>query len=68
MPALQGIGYRQFVEVAREALELMQRETARYAKRQMTWFTREPGIEWIDVAAVGDAERVAAAIEARIRG
>lgn len=72
LPALQGIGYRQFVEVAwdrldgAEALALMQRDTMRYAKRQMTWFAREPGIEWIDVATAGSAEGVAAAIEARM--
>ena len=44
----------------------MQRDTVRYAKRQVTWFAREPGIEWIDVAAARDAEGVAAAIEARL--
>jgi tRNA dimethylallyltransferase len=72
LPALQGIGYRQFVQVAlggldpARALELMQRDTVRYAKRQMTWFAREPGIEWIDVSAAGSAEGVAAAIEARL--
>ena len=54
LPALQGIGYRQFVEVAlgrldgRSALEQMKRDTVRYAKRQVTWFTREPDVEWID--------------------
>ena len=62
---MQGIGYRQFVEVARAARRgggaaLMQRDTVRYAKRQMTWFEREPGIEWIDVAAAGGADGVAA--------
>jgi tRNA dimethylallyltransferase len=72
LPAMQGIGYRQFVEVALgrldrgRALELMQRETVRYAKRQMTWFAREPNIEWVDVAAAAGAEGVAAAIEARL--
>jgi tRNA dimethylallyltransferase len=72
LPAMQGIGYRQIVEVARgrlhpgRALELMQRDTVRYAKRQMTWFAREPELEWLDVAATADAEGVAAAIEARI--
>lgn len=72
LPALQGIGYRQFVEVAlgrldgRSALEQMQRETVRYAKRQVTWFAREPDVEWIDVGAAGGAEAVAATIEARI--
>jgi tRNA dimethylallyltransferase len=72
LPAMQGIGYRQFVEVAlgrldpAQALALMQRDTVRYAKRQLTWFAREPGIEWIDVEAAGGAEGVAAAIETRI--
>jgi len=72
LSALQGIGYRQFVEVALgrletgRALEMMQRETVRYAKRQMTWFAREPDLEWLDVAAAGGPEGVAAAIEARI--
>ena len=72
LPALQGIGYRQFVQVAgggldeAEAVRLMQRDTVRYARRQRTWFEREPGIEWIDVTAAGSGERVAAAIEARL--
>jgi tRNA dimethylallyltransferase len=72
LPALQGIGYRQFVEVARGALDparalaLMQRDTVRYAKRQMTWFAREPGIEWVDVAAAGSSDGVASVIEAKL--
>jgi tRNA dimethylallyltransferase len=70
---MQGIGYRQFVEVALDrldvptALEQMARETVRYAKRQMTWFAREPDIAWVDVATAGDATGVAAAIEARLQ-
>jgi tRNA dimethylallyltransferase len=72
LSALQGIGYRQFAEVAlgrlepAAALTLMQRDTTRYAKRQLTWFAREPGIEWIDVEAAGGVAAVAAAIEARL--
>lgn len=71
LPSMQGIGYRQFVQVVAgrlaeaEALRLMQRDTVRYARRQLTWFAREPGIEWMDVAAAGP-EEVAAAIEARL--
>ena len=49
-------------------MALMQRDTVRYARRQLTWFTREPDIEWIDVAAAGGVEAVAAAIETRRRG
>ena len=65
LPSLQSIGYREFVRVVRggldpaEALRLMQRDTVRYAKRQWTWFTREPGIEWIDVEKMGGAEGTA---------
>ena len=29
------------------ALELMQRNTRRYAKRQLTWFRREPDTHWV---------------------
>ena len=65
LPSMQSIGYREFVQVARgalsvpEALRLMQRDTVRYAKRQWTWFAREPEIAWIDVETLGGAERVA---------
>jgi tRNA dimethylallyltransferase len=75
LPAMQGIGYREFVRVtqgqldAEEALRLMQRDTRRYARRQWTWFSREPALQWIDVDAVegGAAAGVAAAIEARLK-
>jgi tRNA dimethylallyltransferase len=68
LPSLSSIGYREFVRVARgelepaEALRLMQRDTVRYAKRQWTWFAREPGIEWIDVEKAGGADGTAARI------
>lgn len=65
LPSLQSIGYREFVRVVHggldpaEALRLMQRDTVRYAKRQWTWFAREPGIEWIDVEKTGGVEATA---------
>ncbi len=72
LPALQGIGYREFVQVARgtldaaEALRLMQRDTVRYAKRQWTWFAREPGVQWVDVELAGGPEGTAALIAERL--
>jgi tRNA dimethylallyltransferase len=72
LPALQSIGYREFARVVRdgldpaEALRLMQRETVRYAKRQWTWFAREPAIEWLDVETAGGAEGVAHVIAAAL--
>ncbi len=74
LPAMQGIGYREFVQVVRgelshaRAVELMQRDTVRYAKRQGTWFMREPGIEWLEVTAARDADEIAARIEWRLEG
>ena len=44
-----------------EAVRLMKRDTRRYAKRQLTWFARESGIEWVDAPFDVDA------LEARVR-
>jgi tRNA dimethylallyltransferase len=68
LPAMDGIGYRQFAAVVRgrltgeEALRLMIRDTVRYAKRQMTWFARDPEIRWIDVDAAGGVDGAAESI------
>lgn len=46
-------GYRQALQQVRgeltpqEALSYAQRNTRRYAKRQMTWFRQEPGTDWL---------------------
>jgi tRNA dimethylallyltransferase len=73
LPAMQGIGYRELVLVLRgeiteeEALRRMQRDTVRYAKRQWTWFTREPDIQWLDVALCGGPEGVAGLLADRMK-
>lgn len=72
LPALQGIGYRDFARALRgeigeaEALRRMVRDTLRYAKRQRTWFRREPDLEWIDVDETGGPGGVAAWLEERL--
>ena len=35
---------------ATEAVRLIQRDTRRYAKRQMTWFRADPQIRWFQAA------------------
>ena len=68
LPAMGGIGYRQFAAALRgrmsadEALRLMVRDTCRYAKRQMTWFSREPEVRWIDMDQAGGIEGAAESI------
>lgn len=51
--ALQTVGYREFFDyidgksTLAEAVELLKRNTRRYAKRQMTWFGKDSEIEWL---------------------
>lgn len=53
LPAMSGIGYKQIGYFLNgqmslpEAVELIKRDTRRYAKRQMTWFKRDGSIHWI---------------------
>jgi tRNA dimethylallyltransferase len=64
-PGMATIGYRQLAAVVRgrlsmdEAIRLTIRDTARYAKRQMTWFGRDTEIRWLDMDAAGGVEGVA---------
>jgi tRNA dimethylallyltransferase len=50
--ALGALGYRQVTAALRgelsfeDALRTTQGATRQYAKRQMTWFRREPGVKW----------------------
>ena len=51
--SLQAIGYKELIAALEgrctmaEAVETIQRESRRYAKRQLTWFRRNPEIHWI---------------------
>jgi len=53
LPAMSGIGYKQIGYYLRgelslaEAVDLIKRDTRRYAKRQMTWFRRDKRIKWV---------------------
>lgn len=50
--SLQTVGYREMFDyfdgkiTREEAIELIKRNSRRYAKRQMTWFRRDPEIRW----------------------
>ena len=66
----ESIGYKQAVQVMRgelsprDALFYARRDTRRYAKRQMTWFRQESGIEIL--RGFGEDPAVAAQAEARV--
>ncbi|MNI28638.1 tRNA dimethylallyltransferase [compost metagenome] len=51
---MQTIGYKEFfgyfenTQTIEECIEVLKKETRRYAKRQMTWFKKMPQIKWLD--------------------
>ncbi|MBR7004138.1 MAG: tRNA (adenosine(37)-N6)-dimethylallyltransferase MiaA [Bacteroidales bacterium] len=53
--ALQTVGYKEMFEYLdgnipiEEAIRLIQRNTRHYAKRQLTWWRRDPDINWINL-------------------
>jgi tRNA dimethylallyltransferase len=53
--SMKGLGYRQISGYLageypyEEAIRLLKRDTRHFAKRQMTWFQKEPGIHWISL-------------------
>ena len=60
--AMTSLGYRQMIqylngEISLErAIELIQRDTRHFAKRQLTWFRHDPNIQWVDKADKSDAQ------------
>ena len=51
--AMQAIGYKEFVnalngeETIEQAAEEVKKSSRRYAKRQLTWFRRNPAMHWL---------------------
>jgi tRNA dimethylallyltransferase len=74
--ALGAHGYRRVVEYLagkrdyQSAVEQTQLDVRHYAKRQLTWFRREPGVEWFEGfgGEPGVQERVASRIAELRRG
>ncbi len=61
---LQALGYKEMklhidgYISAEEAVRLLKKRTKMYAKRQFTWFKKEPGIRWIDITGITDSEKI----------
>ena len=51
--AMQAIGYKEFIDALNglcsidDAADLVRQSSRRYAKRQLTWFRRNPAIHWL---------------------
>jgi tRNA dimethylallyltransferase len=73
--ALNTVGYKEIIpylenEITLDrAIELIKRNTRRYAKRQMTWFNADKRIKWFDIKSENDliilADKIAKEINER---
>ncbi len=63
-PGLRGIGYREFMQMREgcltlaEVREAVQRNSRRYAKRQVTFFNGLSDVRWVPAEAADDAARL----------
>lgn len=63
MNSLNTVGYKEIIshlsgEISLErAVELIKRNTRRFAKRQLTWFKKDRRINWIDINSVEDLQK-----------
>ena len=62
--AMQALGYKEMklyldgeVDLT-EAVRLIKKRTKMYAKRQYTWFRKEPDIHWLDISGITTAEGI----------
>ena len=70
--AMKGLGYRQVAAYLAgecdyaETVRRFKRDTRHFAKRQMTWFRKEPGIQWVLVEDNEPLESIAGRVVALI--
>ena len=70
--AMKSLGYRQVAEHlaceydATEMVRRFKRDTRHYSKRQMTWFRKEPGIQWLTIGESESVQRTAALVAGQV--
>lgn len=66
--SMKGLGYRQIAgylagdDEYEEAIRRLKRDTRRFAKRQLTWFRKEPDITWLTISETESPAQVVARI------
>lgn len=72
LPLLRTLGYAETLDLLQgtltldEAIQAIQQHTRNYAKRQLTWFRREPDVHWLDACDRARlTDRAIALIQAR---
>ena len=70
--SLKSLGYKHLVQFHHgeaewhDVVELLKRDTRRFAKRQLAWFRRDPAVRWIQMSEDEPVEAVAHRIEAEV--
>lgn len=70
--SLNTVGYKEIIEflenkiTLERAIELIKRNTRRYAKRQMTWFRKDERIKWFDINNSSDLKLISDQILTRL--
>ncbi|QUH26498.1 tRNA (adenosine(37)-N6)-dimethylallyltransferase MiaA [Serpentinicella alkaliphila] len=72
--AFKGLGYKEVIQFIKgsysyeEMVDILKRDTRRYAKRQLTWFKRYDFIKWFNISTYPSHEKLIRDIENFIRG
>lgn len=63
--SLNTVGYKEIISYLDgeinldRAVELIKRNTRRYAKRQLTWFRNNPQVKWYPISSINELENIA---------
>jgi tRNA dimethylallyltransferase len=64
LPSIQALGYKEmqlYLDGSvgiEDAVRLLKKRTKMYAKRQSTWFKKEPDINWVDITGLMDSKEI----------
>jgi tRNA dimethylallyltransferase len=71
--SMKGLGYKQMAgyltgdDDYQEAVRRLKRDTRHFAKRQLTWFRKEPGLQWLSIGETESPAQVADRIVGEVR-
>ncbi|MBI4837816.1 MAG: tRNA (adenosine(37)-N6)-dimethylallyltransferase MiaA [Nitrospirae bacterium] len=64
LSSMQSLGYKEIsiylngLASLEDAVKLLKKRTKMYAKRQFTWFKKEPDIQWVDITEIINAATI----------
>jgi len=64
MTSMKGLGYKEIIKYIEgeytynEAIEILKRDSRRFAKRQLTWFRKDPRVTWVDKDSFSSEDKI----------